>query len=103
MGLVLAEEGEEFGVFHEVRFFDLLLVADGEEDGEFRDVFVTMWAMIEVGAAGVTAGRDVGLFVDSDEVLDVIVRVLDGLVVADHHGREGVELLFGQGYGAGTS
>lgn len=95
MTLSLFEEGEEFGVFHEVRFFDLLLVADGEEDGEFRDVFVAMWAMIEVGAAGVTAGRDVGFFVDSDEVLDVIVRILDGLVVADHHGREGVELLFG--------
>lgn len=76
-------------------FFDLLLVADGEENGEFRDVFVAMRAMIEVGAAGVTAGRDVGFFVDSDEVLDVIVRILDGLVVADHHGREGVELFLG--------
>ena len=99
--LGLLEELEEGRVFHEVGFFDLLLVANGEENGEFRDVGVAGGAMIEISAASVATGRDVGLFLDFDEVLDVVIGVVDGFIVADHHWQS-VELLFRQGHLAGA-
>lgn len=101
MVLGLLEELEKGRVFHEVGFFDLLLVADGEENGKLRDVGIAGGAVIEISAAGVATGRDVGLFLDFDEVLDVIIGVVDGVIVADHH-RQGVELLFRQGHLAGA-
>ena len=75
--LGLLQKFEESGIFHEVGFLDLFLVADGEEDGELRDVGFAGGAMIEIGAAGVNTGRNVGFFLDFDEVLDVIIGVVD--------------------------
>lgn len=83
--LAFADKIEKILVFEKEGFFDLLLVADGEKIDDFGYIFVAGWAVVEVDSWSVSAGGNVRLFADADEVAKIIAGAVEGFVVPDGH------------------